>query len=57
MSGKLPKIGAVCTECGACLEVCAFGALEKVEDGRKKGMDISEYHDVLGLCGTAGQRS
>ncbi len=46
MSGKLPKIGAACTECGACLEVCAFGALEKVEDGRKKGMDISEYHDV-----------
>ena len=46
MSDRLPEIGAACTECGACLEACKFGALEKVDDGAGEGMDIGEYHDV-----------
>ncbi len=46
MSGKLPEIGPACTECGACLEVCRFGALEKVDDSTGSSVDISEYHDV-----------
>ncbi len=46
MSEKLPEIGPSCTECGACLEVCRFGALEKVDSGAGSGVDISEYHDV-----------
>lgn len=46
MSEKLPEIGPSCTECGSCLEVCKFGALEKVDSSAENGMDIQEYHDV-----------
>jgi electron transfer flavoprotein alpha subunit len=45
MNEKLAVIGAACTSCGACIEVCPFGAIEKVED-LKKGVDVTQYHDV-----------
>jgi len=45
MKGKLAEIGSNCTNCGACVDVCPFNAIEKVDDD-KLGMDITQYHDV-----------
>jgi electron transfer flavoprotein alpha subunit len=33
MEGKKAVINSSCTECIACLDVCPFGAIEKVDNG------------------------
>jgi electron transfer flavoprotein alpha subunit len=45
MQEKLAVVGPSCTNCGACIDVCPFGAIEKLDEGAR-GVDISLYHDV-----------
>ena len=45
MNDRLAVIGAACTSCGTCIDVCPFDAIEKLDDS-KKGVDITQFHDV-----------
>jgi electron transfer flavoprotein alpha subunit len=46
MIDKIANIGAKCTNCGTCVDVCPFGAIESVVEEKKGEVDISLYHDV-----------
>jgi electron transfer flavoprotein alpha subunit len=46
MQEKIAVIGAQCTNCGKCVEVCPFQAIENVAEEKKGAVDITLYHDV-----------
>jgi electron transfer flavoprotein alpha subunit len=46
MIEKIANIGPKCTNCGTCVDVCPFQAIENVQEDKKGEVDISLYHDV-----------